>query len=98
MNRITINSAPQTFDNEDRESKENYFTPTQVKVRDAVQFYKRIGINYIKSNIFHIFNVSTYQDYEFLHNNSSLRQLHNDPNQKEIYGCFCNISAEKLRK
>lgn len=98
MNRITINLASQTLDNKDRESQGHYFIPIRAKVRGTVQFYERMGIDYIKRDVFRTFNISTRQGYEFLRNNSSLRQLHNDPNQKETYRCFCVISTEKLRK
>ena len=82
MTRTTINPAPQTLDNKDFEGNGYYFTPTQAKVRDAIQFYERMGINYITRDVFRTFNVSTCQSHKFLHNKSSSRQLYNDPNQK----------------
>ena len=80
MTRTTINPAPQTPDNEDREGHGHYFTPARAKVRGAVQFCERMGIDYVKRDVFRTFNVSTRHGYEFLRNDSSLRQLHNDPN------------------
>ena len=53
-------------DNKDYEGHEYYFTPTQAKVRDAVQFFERIGIDYVKKDIFSTFNVSIRQGHEFL--------------------------------
>ena len=98
MNRTTINPALQTPDNEDRESQEHYFTFVQAKVRGAVQFYERMGIDYVKRHVFQTFNVSTRQGHEFLHNDSSSHRLHNDPNRKETRGRPRVISAEKLRE
>lgn len=55
-----------------------------------------MGLDYIKRDVFQTFNVFICQSHEFLCNNSSLRQLHNDPNQKETHGYLCVISAEEL--
>ncbi len=52
MTRTTINTAPQIPNNEDHEGYEHYFTPTQVKVRDAVQFCECIDIDYVKRDVF----------------------------------------------
>lgn len=80
MNRITINLTLQTPDKEDHEDHRHYFTLVQVKVRGVVQFCKRMGIDYVKRDVFQNFNVSTCQGHEFLHNDSFLSQLHNNPN------------------
>ena len=98
MNKTTINPASQTPNNEDYESQKHYFTLARAKVRGAVQFYERMGIDFVKRDVFQTFNISIRQGHEFLHNNSSLRRLHNDPNQKETRGRPCVISAEKLRE
>lgn len=71
MTRTTINPAPQTPDNEDREGHGHYFTPARAKVRGAVQFCERMGIDYVKRDVFRTFNVSTRQGHEFLRNDSS---------------------------
>lgn len=55
-----------------------------------------MGIDYIKKDIFQTFNIATRQSHEFLYNNSSLHQLHNDPNWKETCGRLCVINTEKL--
>ena len=73
MNRTTINQAPQTPPREDHEGNGHYFTPAQAKVRGAVQFCERIGIEYFKKDVFQTFNVSHCQGYEFLRNDSYLR-------------------------
>ena len=98
MKRKTINPAPQTPNSEDREGQGHYFTPTQIKVRDPVQFCERMSIDYVGGDVFQTFNVSTYQGHEFLRNKSSLHQLHNDPNQKKTRRRPRVISAEKLRE
>lgn len=42
---------------EDRENNEHYFTPAQAKVRDAIEFCKRLRILYFKKDIFQTFNI-----------------------------------------
>ena len=74
MNRTTINPALQTPDNEDYEGQEHYFTPVRAKVRGAFQFCERMGIDYVKRDVFQTFNVSTRQGHEFLCNDSSSRR------------------------
>ena len=98
MKRKTINPAPQTPDSEDREGQGHYFTPARAKVRGAVQFCERMGIDYIKRDVFQTFNVSTRQGYEFLCNESSSHRLRNDLNRKETHGRSHVINAEKLRE
>ena len=95
MKRTTISQAPQTPP-EDREGHGHYFTPARAKVRGAVQFYERMGIEYVKRDVFRTFNVSTREGHEFLRNDSFSRRLHNDPNKKESCGRPRVISAEKL--
>ena len=98
MKRKTINPAPQTPDSEDREGQGHYFTPARAKVRGAVQFCERMGIDYVKRDVFRTFNVSTRQGHEFLRNESSSHRLRNDPNREETRGRPRVISAEKLRE
>ncbi len=97
MDRTTTNQAPQTPP-EDREGHGHYFTPAQAKVRGAVQFCERMGIEYFKEDVFRTFNVSHRQGYEFLRNGSSSRRLHNNPDQEETRGRPRLISAKKLRE
>ena len=97
MNRTTTNQAPQTPP-EDREGHGHYFTPARAKVRGAVQFCERMGIEYFKGDVFRTFNVSHRQGYEFLRNNLSSRRFHNNPEQEETRGRHRLISAEKLRE
>lgn len=52
MTRITINLTSQTPNNKNHEGHRHYFTPMQIKVRDAVQFYDHMGIDYVKRDIF----------------------------------------------
>ena len=96
MDRTTTNQDPQTPP-EDREGLGHYFTPARAKVRGAVQFCKRMGIAYFKEDMFRTFNVSHRQGYEFLRNDSSSRQLHNNPDQEDTRGRPRLISAKKLR-
>lgn len=97
MDRTTTNQAPQTPP-EDREGHGHYFTPARAKVRGAVQFCERMGIEYFKEDVFRTFNVSHRQGYEFLRNDSSSRRLHNNPDQEETRGRRRLISAEKVRE
>ena len=39
-----------------------YFTPARAKVRDAVQFCDRMGIECFKGDVFRTFNVSHRQE------------------------------------
>ena len=57
-----------------------------------------MGIEYFKKDVFRTFNVSHRQGYEFLHNDSSSRRLHNNPDQEETRGRRRLISPEKLRE
>ncbi len=52
MDRTTVNQAPQTTLIEDHEGNGHYFTPVQAKVRDAVRFCERMGIEYFKEDVF----------------------------------------------
>ena len=97
MNRTTTNQAPQTPP-EDYEGPGHSFTPAQAKVRGAVQFCKRMGIEYFNEDVFQTVNFSHCQVYEFLRNDLFLRQLHNNLDQKETCGCRRLISAENLRE
>ena len=85
-------------DSEDCEGQRHYFTPIQAKVRGAIQFCERMSIDYIKRDVFRIFNVSICQGYKFLRNESSLHRLRNDLNREETRGRLRVISAEKLRE
>ncbi len=98
MDRTTVNQAPQTPPTEDREGNGHYFTPARAKVRGAVQFCERIGIEYFKEDVFRTFNVSHRQGYEFLRDDSSSRRLHNNPSLEESRGRRRLISAEKIRE
>lgn len=71
MTRTTINLALQIPDNENYEGHKHYFTLTQTKIINAVQFYKHMGIDYIKKDIFQTFNIFICQNHEFLRNNLS---------------------------
>lgn len=82
-------------DNKDREGQKYYFTTMQVKSRSVIQFYERIGIDYVKRVIVRIFNIFIYQDHIFLRNKLFLLQLHSDSNGKAIRKRFCVISAKK---
>ena len=72
MNRTTTNQASQTPP-EDREGHGHYFTPSRAKIRAAVQFCERMGIEYFMEDVFRTLNVSHRQGYEFLRNDLSLR-------------------------
>lgn len=50
----TINQASQTPDDEGREGHAHYFTSAWAKFGDAVQFCARMGINYVKRDVFQI--------------------------------------------
>lgn len=97
MQRNTTNHAPRTPP-ENRENHGHYFTPARAKVRGAVEFCERMGIPYVKADVFRTFKVSHSQGYEFLHEESSSRRLHNDPNREETCGRPRIISAEKIRE
>ena len=60
MNRTTTNYAPTTPDDH-LEDDNHYFIPVRVKVCVVVQFCDCMGIQYFKENIFHIFNVGSYE-------------------------------------
>ena len=96
MKRKTINPAPQTPDSKDCEGPGYYFTLARAKVRGAVQFCERMGIDYVKRNVFRTFNVSIRQGHEFLRNESFSHRLHNDPNREKTRGHLHAISVEKL--
>ena len=97
MDRTITNQAPQ-MSPEDRKGHGHYFISAQAKVRGAVRFCKRMGIEYFKDNIFQIFNIFHCQGYEFLRNDSFLHRLHNNPDLKETRGRRRLISTEKVRK
>ena len=58
MNRTTINYAPTTLDDYLKDDS-HYFTSARAKVRTAVQFCNRMGIQYFKEDTFCIFNIDS---------------------------------------
>lgn len=96
MDKTMVNPASQTLSTKDCQGNEHYFTLMQAKVRNAVQFYKCMGIKYFKKDVFSTFNIFHCQGYEFLRNNSSLRQLYNSLSLKESCGYCRLISVEKI--
>ena len=97
MNRTTTNRAP-TTPNDDRENNSHYFTPARAKVRGAVEFCDRRGIDYFKEDIFQTFNVSNREGWRFLNNRDSSRRLQNDPNVENHQGLQLLIGPEKIRE
>ncbi len=97
MDRTTLNRAPATPP-ENHEDNSHYFTPARAKVRGAVEFYDRMGIEYFKEDIFRTFNVSSREGWKFLIDSSSSRRLHNDPDREEHRCRKPLISPEKIRE
>lgn len=97
MDRSTLNRAPATPP-ENREDNSHYFTPARAKVRGAVEFCNRMGIESFKEDIFRTFNVSSREGWKFLSDGFSSRGLHNDPDRKEHRGRQPLISPEKIRE
>ena len=85
-------------DNEDCKGHRHYLTIARAKIRGAVQFCERMGIDYVKKDVFQTFNVSTRQSHEFLQNDSFLHQLYNNFNRKKTRGRPRVISAEKFQE
>ena len=59
---------------------------------------ERMGIDYVKRDVFRTFNVFIRQGHEFLYNVSSSHQLPNDFNREETRGRPRIISVERLRE
>ena len=74
MDRSTL-KHPAITPLENRLGESHYFTPTQAKVRRAVQFCEKMGMQYFKEDVFRIFDVSSRQ---FLRDNASLRRRYNN--------------------
>lgn len=75
-----------TTPNDHRENNSHYFTPARAKVRGAVEFCDRMGIDYFKEDIFRTFNVSNREGWRFLTDRDSSRRLQNDPNVEDHRG------------
>lgn len=86
------------MDLENREGGSNYFTSTRAKVRGAIQFCEKMGIQNFKEDVFRTFGVSSRQGWEFLRNNASSRRRHNDPSKEETRGRKSVVSPEKIRE
>ncbi len=85
MNRTTTNCAPTTPDDH-LEDNSHYFTPARAKVRGAVQFCDRMGIQYFKEDIFRTFNVGSREGWRFLSDRNSSRRIQNDPEVEDHRG------------
>ena len=97
MKHTTTNCAPTTANN-DHENNTHYFTPAKAKVRDAVEFCDRIGIDYFKEDIFRTFNVSNREGWRFFNNRNSSCQLQNNPNVEDNQGSQPLFGPEKIRE
>lgn len=97
MNRTTTNRAPSTPD-EDHEDNSQYFTLARAKVRGAVEFCDRMGIDYFKEDIFRTFNVSSREGWIFLNDRDSSRRLQHDPDVEDHRGPQPLIGPEKIRE
>lgn len=61
MNRSTLKRVAATPPLENRNGKGHYFASTWAKVRDTIQFYEKMGIQYFKDDAFQISGVSSWQ-------------------------------------
>ena len=80
------------------EDDSHYFTPARVKVRGAVQFCDRMGIDYFKDDIFRTLNVGSREGWRFLSNRNSSRRVPNDLDVEDHRGPQPLIGPEKIRE